>query len=329
MKIVNQALPDVLLIEPELFNDERGFFFESFNQRKFKSLTGIKNNFVQDNHSKSKKGVLRGMHYQQEPKAQGKLVKVISGEIYDVVVDLRKWSKTFGQYCATTLSSESKCTLWVPPGFAHGFLTLSETAEVEYKVDEYYDPSHEVCIIWNDETLNIKWPDQAEPIVSDKDQRGVPFLEAAHFEEKAAAKPIVAKGAELVSLPTHAGTQDIGKLIAVERLSQQFPFDLKRIYYIFGADKTVRRGFHAHRNLKQMLVCVSGECKISLDDGKVRETVILDRADKALVIDKPLWREIFDFSENSVLMVLASETYNTEDYIWDYNEFLSYLEVVA
>jgi dTDP-4-dehydrorhamnose 3,5-epimerase len=172
VKVTPTAIPDVLIIEPRVFGDARGFFFESYNQQAFKAATGVEANFVQDNHSRSVKGVLRGLHYQRE-QAQGKLVRVVRGAVFDVAVDIRKSSATFGQWVGVTLSEDNHCQLWVPPGFAHGFLTLSDAAEFLYKTTDYYAPQHEQCIAWNDPTLNIDWPLQgAVPQISGKDQGG-------------------------------------------------------------------------------------------------------------------------------------------------------------
>jgi dTDP-4-dehydrorhamnose 3,5-epimerase len=154
MKVTPTRIPDVLLIEPKVFGDDRGFFFESYNQKAFREATGLNVNFVQDNHSKSAKNVLRGLHYQIE-QPQGKLVRVTHGEVFDAAVDIRKGSKTYGQWVGLILSAENKKQLWIPPGFAHGFLTLSETAEFLYKTTEYYSPEHERCIIWNDANIAI------------------------------------------------------------------------------------------------------------------------------------------------------------------------------
>ena len=170
MKATPLAIPDVILLEPRVFGDERGFFFESFNQRVFEDAIGHAVQFVQDNHSKSEQGVLRGLHYQLPPKAQGKLVRVVQGEVFDVAVDIRKDSPTFGQWVAEILSAENKKQLWIPAGFAHGFLTLSETAEFLYKTTDYYAPEFERSIIWNDPTINIHWPTDITPQLSAKDQ---------------------------------------------------------------------------------------------------------------------------------------------------------------
>ena len=171
MKTVRTAIPDVLVIEPKVFGDDRGFFFESYNERDFAKQTGVTARFVQDNHSRSAKNVLRGLHYQiQQP--QGKLVRVAAGEVFDVVVDIRRCSATFGRHVATHLSAENKRMLWVPPGFAHGFLVISDYAEFLYKTTDYWAPSYERCIIWNDPELNIPWPLQGEPALSAKDRVG-------------------------------------------------------------------------------------------------------------------------------------------------------------
>jgi dTDP-4-dehydrorhamnose 3,5-epimerase len=175
------AISDVLVIEPKIFGDDRGWFFESFNENDFCTAVGKKVNFVQDNHSSSKKGVLRGLHYQTE-QAQGKLVRVCHGAVFDVTVDLRKESSTFGKWVGVELSAENKKQLWIPPGFAHGFLVLSETAEFLYKTTDYWHADSERCIVWNDPTLNIKWPDiRMEPIQNPKDVAGSSFLSASKF----------------------------------------------------------------------------------------------------------------------------------------------------
>lgn len=169
MKVTLTAIPDVIIIEPDVFGDERGFFFESFNHKKFERMVGRKIEFVQDNHSKSVKGVLRGLHYQLPPHAQGKLVRVIQGEVFDVAVDIRKSSPTFGQWVGEILSAENKKQLFIPEGFAHGFLTLSETAEFLYKTTNFYSPDTEHSIHWKDPALAISWPSDTEVITSKKD----------------------------------------------------------------------------------------------------------------------------------------------------------------
>ncbi len=180
MKTTRLSIPDVILIEPKVFGDERGFFFESFNQRAFNEATGTQHTFVQDNHSRSAKGVLRGLHYQiQQP--QGKLVRVVQGSVFDVAVDIRKSSPTFGKWVGAELSSANHRQLWVPPGFAHGFLVLSETAEFLYKTTNYYAPQSERCIIWNDDSLAISWPVLGTPALSGKDSQGTTFKSAAVF----------------------------------------------------------------------------------------------------------------------------------------------------
>ena len=183
MQATPTAIPDVLILEPKVFGDDRGFFFESFNARSFAQATGIKREFVQDNHSKSARNVLRGLHYQiQNP--QGKLVRVVQGEVFDVAVDLRKSSKTFGQWVGVHLSGENKKQLWVPEGFAHGFYVTTETAEFVYKCTNYYNPSAEHSIRWNDPDLNIQWPlvDGQQPSLSAKDAEGMLFKDAVHFD---------------------------------------------------------------------------------------------------------------------------------------------------
>ena len=180
MKLISTAIPDVLILEPTVFGDDRGFFFESFNHRHFAELTGRDVDFVQDNHSRSAKNVLRGLHYQiQQP--QGKLVRVVLGAVFDVAVDIRRSSATFGQHVALELSAENKRMLWIPEGFAHGFVVVSDTAEFLYKTTDYWAPEFERSILWNDQTIGIQWPIDGEPALSAKDRQGKPFAEAEYF----------------------------------------------------------------------------------------------------------------------------------------------------
>ncbi|WP_439886598.1 dTDP-4-dehydrorhamnose 3,5-epimerase [Pseudomonas sp. MBLB4123] len=177
MKVIASELPEVLILEPRVFGDARGFFYESFNARAFREATGLEREFVQDNHSRSQRGVLRGLHYQlQQP--QGKLVRVTAGEVYDVAVDIRRDSPNFGRWVGVHLSAENKRQLWVPEGFAHGFLVLSEFAESLYKTTDYYAPAHERCIRWDDPILAIAWPLSEPPLLSDKDQAGQRLADA-------------------------------------------------------------------------------------------------------------------------------------------------------
>ena len=180
MNITPTAIPDVLLIEPKVFDDERGFFFESFNHAKFEAAIGRQVKFVQDNHSKSAKNVLRGLHYQIQ-QTQGKLVRVVQGEVFDVTVDIRKSSPTFGRWVGEVLSADNNKQLWVPEGFAHGFLVLSDAAEFLYKTTDYYAPEFECSIIWNDSDIAIKWPLDVEPTLSVKDQQAKTLATAEQF----------------------------------------------------------------------------------------------------------------------------------------------------
>jgi dTDP-4-dehydrorhamnose 3,5-epimerase len=180
MQSTPTAIPEVLIIEPKVFGDARGFFYESFNQKAFNEATGLNLNFVQDNHSRSAKGVLRGLHYQiQQP--QGKLVSVVSGAVFTVAVDIRRSSATFGKWVGIELSEDNHKQIWVPPGFAHGFLVLSESADFLYKTTDYYAPEHERCIAWNDPVIGIQWPLTAEPKLSAKDQQGLALRDAEAF----------------------------------------------------------------------------------------------------------------------------------------------------
>ena len=179
-KVTPTAIPDLLILEPKVFGDSRGFFFESFNAKNFAQATGLNVNFVQDNHSRSSKGVLRGLHYQVQ-QTQGKLVHVTQGAVFDVAVDIRKGSPTFGKWVGCELSDSNHRQLWIPPGFAHGFMVLSETADFLYKTTDYYAPAHERCIAWNDSSIGIQWPEGITPLLSAKDQQGLTLAEAEVF----------------------------------------------------------------------------------------------------------------------------------------------------
>ena len=180
MKVVRTDIPDVLILEPRVFGDERGFFMESYNRRALAAIAGIEGDFVQDNHSRSARNVLRGLHYQiRQP--QGKLVRVVTGAVFDVAVDIRRSSPVFGKSLCVELSAENKRMVWIPPGFAHGFLALSEGAEVLYKSTDYYAPEHERCLLWNDPDIGIKWPLDGTPLISEKDARGMPLKSADVF----------------------------------------------------------------------------------------------------------------------------------------------------
>jgi dTDP-4-dehydrorhamnose 3,5-epimerase len=181
MKVIPTDIPDVLILEPKVFGDERGFFMESYNQRAFQEATGLNPTFVQDNHSRSARNVLRGLHYQiRQP--QGKLVRVVAGEVFDVAVDLRKSSPDFGKWIGVRLSGENKRMVWIPEGFAHGFLVLSDSADFLYKTTDYYAPEHERTVLWDDPTIGVQWPLGDSPQLSEKDRRGQPFPSAAAFD---------------------------------------------------------------------------------------------------------------------------------------------------
>ena len=180
MNVIQTAIPGVVIIEPKVFGDDRGFFYESYNQQRFEELTGSAPVFVQDNHSRSARGVLRGLHYQIQ-QTQGKLVRVTSGEVFDVCVDLRRSSPTFGKSVSVILSAENHRQFWVPPGFAHGFLVTSDSAEFLYKTTDYYASQYERSLLWNDPALGIEWPLQQEPLLSVKDKAGIPLASAEVF----------------------------------------------------------------------------------------------------------------------------------------------------
>lgn len=324
MKLIPTAIPDVVIIEPSQFVDDRGWFMEDFNENRFHAALKqhglvIPPSFVQDNHSCSKKNVLRGMHYQLPPHAQGKLVRVTQGAVYDVVVDIRDGSPTFGQWVAVELNTTNNYSLWIPAGFAHGFLSLMEDTHFLYKTTDYYDKECERSIRWNDPDIAIDWPEKENLILNSKDQTA-PFLKQA----QTISLPLL-KSNKLISL--HSIGDARGRLVALES-GREIPFDLKRIYYIFDTKAGVSRGYHAHKQLKQLAVCVSGSCRMILDSGKTREEYWLDSPTKGLLIDGMIWREMHDFSEDCVLAVFASEFYNEADYIRNYDHFLKEINCV-
>ncbi len=181
MKAVPTTIPEVLVIEPKVFGDARGFFFESFNECAFREATGTDVRFVQDNHSRSGRGVLRGLHYQLQ-QSQGKLVRVARGRVFDVAVDIRRSSPTFGRWVGVELSEDNHRQLWVPPGFAHGYVVLSDSADVLYKTTDYYAPGYEQCIAWNDISVGVSWPRNIEPVLSPRDQNGLALVDAQVFD---------------------------------------------------------------------------------------------------------------------------------------------------
>ncbi len=180
MKIIPTAIPDLLILEPKVFGDTRGFFFESFNASSFRQATGLDVIFVQDNHSRSQKGVLRGLHYQVR-QSQGKLVRVVRGAVFDVAVDIRQSSPAFGQWLGIELTEDNHRQFWIPPGFAHGFVVLTDSADVLYKTSVYYAPEYERCILWNDPAIGIQWPLAGEPLLSEKDKAGLPLHQTEVF----------------------------------------------------------------------------------------------------------------------------------------------------
>lgn len=319
MKFIATNIPDVIIIQSSLFKDERGWFMESFHEEKFQDCLkkhglNIAPRFVQDNHSCSKKNVLRGMHYQLSPHAQGKLVRVVKGAAYDVVVDIRKGSPTFGQWVGVELNTTNNYSLWVPAGFAHGFLSLEEDTHFLYKTTDYYHKDSERSIRWNDPALAINWPKVDNLIVNIKDEFA-PLLQDSNLM----AYEIPKNTNKMVSLKSIG--DDRGQLVVLET-GREIPFDLKRIYYIFNTEQGVSRGYHAHKQLQQLAVCVSGKCRMILDNGKTREEYWLDSPTKGLLINNMIWREMHDFSKDCVLAVFASELYNETDYIRDYDHFL-------
>ncbi|ARG97148.1 dTDP-4-dehydrorhamnose 3,5-epimerase [Legionella micdadei] len=319
MKLTQTDIPDIVVVEPTVFEDERGWFLESFNEKRFCSELKRLNlatptQFVQDNHSFSRKGVLRGLHYQLPPYTQGKLVRVIQGAVYDVVVDIREGSPTLGRWVGHELSASNKKMVWIPPGFAHGFLALEDDTHFLYKTTDFYHKESEGCLRWNDPSLGINWPSLTEGIILNAKDANAPCMDNI-------AKLPYRKGAKISGLIDIEVIGDSrGSLIVMEQGSN-IPFNLKRAYYIFNTKADVSRGFHAHKNLQQLAVCVAGRCRLVLDDGTNRQEFWLDSPTKGLPIESMVWREMHDFSPDCVLAVFASEEYNESDYIRSYQEF--------
>ena len=254
-----------------------------------------------------------GLHYQLGPHAQGKLVIVSCGAAFDVAVDIRKGSPTCGQWTGVVLSAENKKMLWVPEGFAHGFLALEDNTHFHYKTTDSCQKTFERAIRWDDPDIAIEWPDIGTRIVSEKDS-AASLLSDADLPSNFHEGSIELHGLKVIG-------DDRGSLIALEQ-GQNIPFGLRRAYYIFDTRTDVSRGFHVHRRLEQMAVCVSGKCRMVLDDGHSKESVWLDAPDKAVILRKMIWREMHDFSDDCLLVVFASEHYVESDYIRNYDVFI-------
>ncbi|QYN00068.1 dTDP-4-dehydrorhamnose 3,5-epimerase [Pseudomonas protegens] len=320
MKLVRTDIPEVIILEPQVFIDDRGWFMESFNEASFHAelekigLTAPRP-FVQDNHSCSKKGVLRGLHYQHSPFAQGKLVRVTKGAAFDVVVDLRESSPTFKKSVSVELSADNKRMLWVPEGFAHGFVALEDDTHFIYKTTDYYSKASEAVIRWNDPELNISWPKLDEMIINQKDRDAPLFSEARKI-----GSPLT----QWIDFKILGDNR--GSLVALEnKADEAVPFDVKRVYYLYGTAEGVSRGFHAHHDLTQVAICVSGKVKMVLDDGYTREEVWMESPERGLLIDPMVWHEMHEFSPDCVLLVLASDHYEESDYIRNYQDFIRHV----
>ncbi|WP_375100998.1 MULTISPECIES: dTDP-4-dehydrorhamnose 3,5-epimerase [unclassified Pseudomonas] len=319
MKFTQTSIPEVVVIEPNVYGDDRGWFMETFNEPLFHRALRemglpLPRAFVQDNHSCSNKGVVRGLHFQHAPHAQGKLVRVVQGAAWDVAVDIRKESATYGQWVGVELSAQNRKMLWIPEGFAHGFIALEDNTHFLYKTTDVYHKPSEGGLAWDDPDLAIQWPELAERVVSDKDLQLPAFSGFQGVEVPSSRSEVVSHEFKVIG-------DERGSLIALQGPGN-VPFDVKRVYYIFGTQSQVSRGFHAHRDLQQMAICVAGRCRMRLDDGVTRQDVWLDAPHKGLLIKNLIWREMHDFSEDCVLMVLASGSYDESDYIRDYQTFL-------
>ncbi|ROL96859.1 dTDP-4-dehydrorhamnose 3,5-epimerase [Pseudomonas protegens] len=319
MKLTQTRVPDVVVIEPNVFDDDRGWFMETFNEPAFHARLralglALPRPLIQDNHSSSKKGVLRGLHFQLAPHAQGKLVRVVKGAAWDVAVDIRKGSPTYGMWVGEELTAENRKMMWIPEGFAHGFIALEDDTHFLYKTTDVYSKESEGSLAWDDPDLAIHWPRIGEPNVSEKDRKAPAFKDFEGVDVPAAKSDVVLQQFRVIG-------DERGSLISLE-CADNVPFIIKRVYYIFSTQADVSRGFHAHRDLQQLAICVSGKCRMTLDDGHSRQDVWLDKPNKGVLIRNLIWREMHDFSEDCVLMVLASGHYDESDYIRNYEDFV-------
>lgn len=318
MKLVQTSLPDVVILEPVIYEDSQGWSTQNFNEHAFHGVlkeAGLPapRALIQDNHFCSKKGVLRGLRYQLPPHAQGTLIRVVSGSAYIAVVDIRRDSMTFEKWTSVELDAVSQSMLWIPEGFAHGFVALEDNTHFLYKTTDGCHNDYERSIRWNDPSLGIDWPAVTEVMIDSKDA-SAPLLMNSDLHSE-----FLQGTTELVDLKIIGDKR--GSLIALEQ-GVNIPFAIKRVYYIFDTLSNVGRGFHAHRRLEQMAICVSGSCKLVIDDGVTRQQVRLDSASKALIMRNMIWREMHEFSDDCVLLVLASEHYDETDYIRNYDQFI-------
>lgn len=317
MKLLQTKIPDVIIVELDVYEDHRGWFTETFNETRFHGALlelGLSKPraFVQDNHSMSHRGVLRGLHFQRAPYAQGKLVRVVRGAALDVAVDIRPSSPTFGQWVSVELTEANNRMLWIPEGFAHGFIALENDTHFLYKTTDVYHKEAEGNIHWNDPDLAIDWPMRDALIVSEKDDQAASFK---HHQDTA-GEGLVAQTELFKVLGDHRG-----QLVVLQALDN-VPFPIKRVYYLTETLPGVSRGFHAHRELTQLAICVSGRCRMLMDDGTSRSDHWLDAFNKGILIPPMVWHEMHDFSPDCVLLVLADNHYDEADYIREYSEFL-------
>ncbi|MDR9862863.1 WxcM-like domain-containing protein [Pseudomonas baetica] len=318
MKLLQTSIAGVAILESAVHEKSHRLSMHSFDQFAFNDAfktagLSVPQQLVQDSHFRLRKGELRGLRYQLPPHAQGALISVIGGAAHVVAVDVRCDSPTYGKSVGVDLDSSSQRSLWIPEGFAHGYLALEEDTHFFCKTTHGLHSASERSLRWNDPAIGVNWPQSVQISVSEQD----------------AAAPLL-EDCERYSGFLHGTTEWIdlrvigdqrGSLVALEP-GLNIPFAIKRVYYIYGTLPDVGRGYHAHRRLEQMAICVSGRCKMIIDDGVTRQEQLLDSASKALVIRNMIWREMHDFSDDCVLLVLASEYYDESDYIRDYDQFI-------
>ncbi|MFJ7284454.1 dTDP-4-dehydrorhamnose 3,5-epimerase [Pseudomonas sp. NPDC099000] len=318
MRLLQTSLPDIAILEPAIYEDSQGGSVQSFDEPAFhKALKEagfpVPRPLIQDNHFCSRKGVLRGLRYQLPPRAQGNLIRVVNGSAYVVAVDVRRDSLTFGKWVGVELDAVSQRMLWIPEGFAHGFAALEDNTHFFCKTTNGYHKESERNVRWNDPDIGIDWPGFTEKTTGAEDAVA-PLLKNSEPHSEFLQGTTELKDLKVIG-------DNRGSLIALEQ-GLNIPFAIKRVYYIYDTLSDVGRGFHAHRRLEQMAICVSGSCNIVIDDGASRQQVRLDSASKALIIRNMIWREMHEFSDDCVLLVLASEYYDESDYIRDYDQFI-------
>jgi dTDP-4-dehydrorhamnose 3,5-epimerase len=318
VRIFETSLADVVVLESAISEDSPGFPADCFDEHMFHATLraaglSIPQSLILDSHIHLNGGMLRGLNYQLPPHAQGNLIRTFSGSAYVAAVDMRRGSMTFGKWAGVELRGDNPNMLWIPQGFAHGYIALEDNTHIQVRKTHRDNTEFQRKIRWNDAAIDINWPKLAEIHVSKEDAVAPQFVNSEPHSEflHGTTEPVELK---IIG-------DERGSLVAIEP-GLNIPFEIKRVYYIYGTLPDVGRGFHAHRRLEQMAICVAGSCIMVIDDGVTRQEVKLESANKALLIRNMIWREMHEFSDDCVLLVLASEYYDESDYIRDYEQFI-------